>query len=254
MKADPSVESPPAPASLFDRFQVAFNQIDAAMRKETGRNRIDGFATVLRDFEKKGSLGSDGDFLRSAAELRNVLIHNKTLLHCEMAVPTEPVVQRLERLNERIQCPPRIYPMFRSNVVCIAPEDSLVHVMRLVVDRKFSQFPVMEGGRFVGLLTENGITRWLARKIVNSLSLVEFEDAKVSDLIHEEELRANSLFVSKDTALAEVRERFRENGFLEAVLITHNGRKTKKLLGLMNRWDLVRSYPSPSVADGYHNA
>ncbi len=149
-----------------------------------------------------------------------------------MEVPTEPVVQRLERLNEMIQRPPKIYPMFRTNVVCIAPEDSLVHVMRLVVDMKFSQFPVMEGARFAGLLTENGITRWLAQKIVNSLSLVEFEDAKVSDLIHEEELRSNSLFVSKSTTLAEVHEKFRNNKFLEVVLITHSGRDTEKLLGL----------------------
>lgn len=238
MKADPSVEFPPAPASLFDRFQVAFNQIDAAMRKATGRNRDDGFVTVLRDFEKKGSLGSDGDFLRSVADLRNVIIHNKTLPHIEMAVPTEPVVQRLERLNEKIQCPPKIYPMFRTNVVCIAPEDSLVHVMRLVVDMKFSQFPVMEGTRFAGLLTENGITRWLARKIVDTLSLVDFEDAKVRDLVSLEEHRANSLFVSKNMTLTEAREKFRENRFLEAILITHSGQNGEKLLGLMTRWDM----------------
>ncbi len=241
MKAEPSIEFPPAPASLFDRFQVAFNQIDAAMRKATGRNRDDGFATVLRDFEKKGSLGSDGDFLRSVAELRNILIHNKTLLHCEMAVPAEPVVQRLERLNEMIQRPPRIYPMFQKNVECIDPEDSLAHVMRLVVEMKFSQFPVIEGGCFVGLLTENGITRWLAQKIVDTLSLVDFEDAKVRDLVSLEEHRTNTLFVSKDTTLAEAREKFRDNRFLEAVLITQSGRNSEKLLGLMTRWDLGNS-------------
>ena len=115
---------------------------------------------------------------------------------------------------------------------------SLAHVMRLVVEMKFSQFPVMEGGRFVGLLTENGITRWLARKIVDTLSLVDFEDAKVRDLVSLEEHRANSLFVSKNMTLTEAREKFRENRFLEAILITHSGQNGEKFLGLMTRWDM----------------
>lgn len=226
--------------SLFGRFQVAFNQIDHFMRKVTRRDREHGFVSVLRDFEMKGGLGSDGDFLRSAADLRNVLIHNRTLPHFEMAIPTEQVVQRLERLSDSILRPPKVYPMFKKNVACVAPEDSLAHVMRLVDAMKFSQFPVMEGIRFLGLLTENGITRWLARKVVNSDSLVELDDAKVCDLVREEEERKNAAFVSKDKPTTEVREMFRCNGFLEAILITHHGRPTEKLLGLINRWDMAR--------------
>ncbi len=210
------------------------------MRKTTGREREVGFASVLWEFEKKRNLGVDGDFLRSAGELRNVLIHNRTLPHFEMAIPTDDVVQRIERVCESILSPPKIYPMYQKNVACVAPGDSLAHVMRLVVDMKFSQFPVMDGSRFTGLLTENGITRWLARKVVDSMSLMELEDANVRELVGEEEGRANSLFVSKDTALAEVREMFRGKGFLEAVLITQHGQSNEKLLGLINRWDLAQ--------------
>ena len=225
---------------MFDRFQAAYNEIDAYMRKSTGGNRDAGFASVLREFEKKNNLGPDGDFLRSAAELRNALIHNRTLPFLEMAIPTEAVVERIERVRESILRPQKIYPMFQTQVAFVTPEQSLADVMRLVVDMKFSQFPVMEGGRFMGLLTENGITRWLARKVVSALSLVDFDDAKVRDLVNEEEERANVLHVSRDTTLAEAREMFRGNRFLEAVLITQNGRKTERLLGLMSRWDLAQ--------------
>ncbi len=237
----PQTDLPPLEdASLFERFQAAYNRIDAFMRKTTGRDREAGFASVLWEFEKKRSLGVDGDVLRSAAELRNVLVHNKTLPRFEMAIPTDEVVRRIERVCEAILSPPKIYPMFKKDVTCVAPGDSLAHVMRLVVDKKFSQFPVMEGSRVVGLLTENGITRWLARKVVDSMSLVELDDARVSDLVREEEDRPNALFVPKDTALAEVRGIFRNNEFLEAALITQHGRNTEKLLGLINRWDLAR--------------
>jgi len=236
IKPQPPLESP----SLFDRFQSAYNEIDAYMRKATGCARDVGFASVQRDFEKRHNLGIDGNFLRSAAELRNVLIHNSTLPYFEMAVPTEGVVQRIEHVRELILRPPRIYPMFRKDVVSVAPDESLAHVMHLVAEMKFSQFPVMDGVRFTGLLTENGITRWLARKVVVSMSLVELEDAKVRDLVSEEEKRNNVQFVSRQTSVAEVLEIFRNNGFLEAVLITENGQKAEKLLGMMSRWDLAQ--------------
>jgi len=111
--------------------------------------------------------------------------------------------------------------------------------MRMVSELDYSQFPVMDGNRFIGLLTENGITRWLAGKIVKEMSLVDFADARVSDLVGSEESRKNFLFVSRRMSIAEAREKFRGNGLLEAVFITEKGRNGEKLLGLINRWDLA---------------
>jgi hypothetical protein len=39
--------------------------------------------------------------------------------------------------------------------------------------------------------------------------------------------------------IAEVREKFRREGMLEAALITESGKKGEKLLGMINRWDLI---------------
>ena len=240
--ADHAPVTPPPmhePISLYDRFVSAYNEIDARMRKCTGLERDAGFISVLREFERKTPLGVDSDFLRSAAELRNVLVHSWTLPILEMATPTETVVLRLGAIRDRMLNPPKVYPRFKKQVAAVAPDDSLEHVMRIVSESDYSQFPVIDEDRFVGLLTENGITRWLARKIVTSMSLVDFADARVSDLVGNEESRKNFMFVSRSMDIAEVRENFRSNALLEAVLITENGRNGEKLLGLINRWDLA---------------
>lgn len=229
----------PESVSLFDRFISAFNEIDAWIRKSTRLGREIGFSAVLQEFERKSPLGADGDFLRSSSDLRNVLVHRRTLPILEMATPTDQVVAQLELIRDRMFNPPKVYPRFKKPVTVVAPDDSLEEVMRVISRLEFSQFPVLDDGKFIGLLTENGITRWLAQKIVSSMSLVDFADAKVSELVVNEERRENFIFVPRGMAITEVRGKFRGNGLLEAALITEKGRSGEKLLGLINRWDLA---------------
>lgn len=158
------------PPSNIDRFESAYNEIDELIRKFTRREREVSFGSVLREYEEKVSLGADGDFLRSVAALRNVLVHSRRLPHLEMAVPTEMVVAQLETIRDRMLNPPRVFPRYQKQVTIVAPEDSLEYVMKRVSELDFSQFPVMDGDRFIGLLTENGITRWLAKKITGTMS------------------------------------------------------------------------------------
>jgi CBS domain-containing protein len=135
--------------------------------------------------------------------------------------------------------PPKVFPLHKKKVATVTLEDTLADVMAIVSRSDFSQFPVMDDKEVIGLLTENGITRWLARKISVDISLVEFADAQVRDLVGNEERRKNFIFVSRNIAIAEVREKFRREGLLEAALITESGKCGEKLLGMINRWDLI---------------
>ena len=119
-----------------------------------------------------------------------MLIHRRTLPIFQMATPTKQVVERLEGIRDRMLNPPKV-TRYMKIVAYVSPDDSLADVMRIVFESDFSQFPVMNGKEVTGLLTENGITRWLARKIVCEDSLVESADAKVSDIVMSEEKRKN---------------------------------------------------------------
>jgi CBS domain-containing protein len=235
----PSVKNATEAVSPNARFESVYNQIEGHMKKSTNSDDHIGFSDVLREFERKGLFDGDSAFLRGAAALRNALVHNRIYPHLDMAIPTPEVIQRLESIRDKMLNPPKVFPLHKKIVATVSMEDTLAAVMGIVSSSDFSQFPVMDGKEVIGLLTENGITRWLARKIAGDISLVEFSDAQVRDLVGNEERRKNFIFVPRNTAIAEVREKFRRNGLLEAALITESGKSGEKLLGMINRWDLI---------------
>jgi hypothetical protein len=76
------------------------------------------------------------------------------------------------------------------------PQDTLADVLRLIGKLSLSQFPIYSSTTFKGLLTENGITRWLAHHVTKTLSIAELEDVSVQDVVPEEEKRENYAFIS----------------------------------------------------------
>lgn len=85
-------------------------------------------------------------------------------------------------------------------------------------------------------LTENGITRWLANHI-GKLALVDFDDERVRTVLKEEEPRKNYLFLPRASSVDEVTSEFAHRPLLEGVLITHYGKSSERLLGMVTRWD-----------------
>jgi CBS domain-containing protein len=46
-------------------------------------------------------------------------------------------------------------------VTTVAPDDEVVFVFRLMVERKIRRLPVVQEGRLVGILTERDLLRWV---------------------------------------------------------------------------------------------
>jgi len=112
--------------------------------------------------------------------------------------------------------PARAVPTFQRGVETISIHDTLSRALKIIEARDYSQFPVYEGRRFRGLLTENGVTRWLARHVSQSVSSVMLGDIPVSQVLQNEEERKN-----------------------QAVLVTASGDETESLLGIATRWDIL---------------
>lgn len=231
---------------LFQRFVAAYNSIDHFLRKHLGKEDkvpFPSFASLVRDYERTHRLVTDCadcDYLRMTAKLRNVILHEITKPYQHVAVPTLPVVERLERICQRLTNPPLVVPQFKRRVETATPDDSLAAVLRKIREKDYSQFPVYDGEKFRGLLTENGITRWLAHHLSKEMSLVELDEVPVSQVLPEEEKRQNWLFVACDKTVGEAKALFAAKELLEAVLITQSGNRTEKPLGIITRWDVLR--------------
>jgi predicted transcriptional regulator len=108
---------------------------------------------------------------------------------------------------------------------------------------------VYRAEQFVGLITENGITRWIANHVHTVDSLVELRDVFVRAVVKEEETSKNVAFVARATPVDVVLRIFADSPILEAILITNVGRKTEAPLGIITRWDVVMSKTSASSAN-----
>ena len=225
---------------LIQRFEAAFNSIDRELRNRTGQNDDKPFFGVTRDYELMAKGWSHGNTLRRIAKLRNAIVHDKVEPYNYPAIPTESVIEKLEAIKRSLTSPKTAYSEFRrSEVVKVYTHQTLEEVLKEIYQRDFSQFPVYDGSRFVGLLTENGITRWLADYAQNRDSILLLTDTAVQDVLEKEERRSNFVFVARSVTLDEVTYAFGTKPNLEAVLVTENGKEHEKLLGIATRWDLT---------------
>ena len=106
-------------------------------------------------------------------------------------------------------------------------------------ERDYSLFPAYKEGHFRGLLTENGITRWLGHHVATGLSSIELAGVPVEWVLQNEEERSNFCFVPPNTRVEDVASLFASHPLLEAVFITASGKESETLLGIATRWDII---------------
>ncbi len=234
-----NVGLPKEQLDLIEHFEADYNAVDQYLRKALGTDKQVSFTRLLSEYSRKHPGWRDADMLRTIAEIRNVIVHGKTEAYRYLAVPTPTIGQSLRNCRDRLINPARTIPTFQRKVETVSIDDSMARVLKIIKEREYSQFPVYEGERFRGLLTENGITRWLAHHVTTRLSLVELDEIPVKQVLQNEEKRKNYHFVARDTRVDDVSGLFKSQELLEAVLITASGKESEKLLGIATRWDMI---------------
>ena len=225
---------------LIQQFEAHYNAIDHHLRKVTGRDKTIPFSVVVGDCGKYRKWWSDTEeFLKIVGNLRNCIIHEKTAPYQYLAIPTPLVVERLKSILDQLIHPVLVIQKFKKKVEVVKVTDSIADVLKRIYEYDYSQFPVYDDRSFKGLLTENGITRWLAHHVASRLSLVELAETTVKETLREEEKRKNWEFIGKNKAVDELKELFSNNDLLEAVLITETGKQSESLLGIVTRWDML---------------
>jgi predicted transcriptional regulator len=150
----------------------------------------------------------------------------------------------LKRVLDVLEHPVVLVPRFQRPVQVVSPDDSLGEVLAKIHKADFSQFPVYDGDAFKGLLTENGIVGFLAEYRASHETIIDFADVQVRQLLKHDENRRNFEFVSRNEHLDIMLQRFANQPTLEAVLITANGKRAEKLIGIATQWDAMEAIKS----------
>lgn len=225
----------------MERFRAAFNRIEGYLRHYLHERTETEFIRLLNKYGDQHSIWNarDGRRLRDYASLRNALVHNYYNKDEYLSIPVPYVVADIERIAQELVEPDKVIPKFQRSVSTLKTSDTLVEALTLIQKHSYSQLPVYDQlGNFRGLLTENGITRWLSAHVVDIDELVSFRETSVGKVLSSEEPRRNYQFVSRNKTVLDVVSQFGHEPLLEAILISHNGIENEKLLGILTRWDI----------------
>lgn len=217
----------------IERFVAAFNALESWLGSQpdappTFRSSVDWWAA-------RHPFWRDAETLRLFASLRNFLVHEKTRPFDYPCVPSESAVLEIEAIRERLFHPATVGGQFRREVVILSPTDTLGTALKTMKTRDISRFPIFNGDRFEGVLSERDIARFLSDCVASGSPFSP--QIPIAQVLPRASKRQTFLFTPPETSVAQAAFWFGENTFLEAILIAP--RAGQKPTGIVTRGDVA---------------
>ena len=227
-------------------FLNVFNSIEKKLREDIGASNGVNFYTLLKENSKKNKLIKQyRSELETMGDLRNIIVHGN--IESPYAIATEGTIERINFIQKQLVNPTKILDVFSKDVTGVKEEESLSNVLSIVNKNKYSQFPVIGKDGFNGLITENGITNWLARNVEEDI--VSIKATTVKDILEdEEENESYGILYSQDTLydVLETFEKVDHTGSRTFIIVVLNSPKKEIFLEdiytILTPWDLDRIY------------
>lgn len=231
-----------ASMSRADRFLGAFSAIERRLRVIAEADRGASFyALVDRAGQRSRAVLQFGVDLKEYADLRNAIVHERGDGR-PIADPREETVTAIEVIQKVLEDPPRLLQVLKVSVQSCGSADPIGLAARQMYDGDFSQLPVYDGHSFVALLTAETVARWLAASLESGIGLVE--EAPVRNVLGYAEDQDNHQLVSRDATVFDALQSFdiysARGKSLDAILVTHAGKRDEKLLGIVTIYDIPR--------------
>lgn len=180
------------------------------------------------------------DFLKSAADLRNILSHEN-----DVCAPTEAFLERFSSLANSIIHPYSCFSIASKTVYACKDDDSLSQVMDLMREKSLSHIPVTDNkSKVKGVFSRSTLFDY-----VNQVgSLPDTRLMKIKDFSSLYSLKDHSneyfVFVSRNEKVDEVFPLLFKNKEhaknLALIFVTEHGKEDEKLLGIITLSDMAK--------------
>jgi len=237
------------PSDINDHFLSVFTEIELLL-KEKVRPGIDTHEKVVnlitKYAEKNPYWQTNAQKLKRHAGIRNILAHEKSLEDGAPITVRKTSLRSLLEIHDSLKRQIPISDEYRIPVTCVSKHDSLGKVVQLAYDNGFSQFPVVDEGRFRGLITESEIVRWLGHKAHAKIPNIDLTSVHVVTVLEEKDPFKKGMltfsFARLDASVPEVMSWFAREPSLEAVLLTSTGKNSAPIEGIVTQWDAARYF------------
>jgi predicted transcriptional regulator len=228
---------------IVEQFEITFNQIHQHLKELNGYPKNDNFVELLQRSKLKHSvIRVHFDQLKQYAKLRNAIVHERISGDYFIATPHTDVVDQLKRIKRTLDQPPKALEFATQPVLYFKEDTDLTHIIEAFEEHGISQFPIYNLDRsFAGLLTNDGIVRWLSQNTPKGK--VDLETVNASHVLACEKDKSVE-FLQSSATVFELEERFErsldENRKLKAVILTESGNPDDLPMGIVTTWDLIK--------------
>ncbi|RYX85654.1 CBS domain-containing protein [bacterium] len=217
----------------IERFIAAFNTLDNWLQSQpdappTFRSSVDWWA-------RRHPYWHDAESLRLFTSLRNFLVHETVRPFDYPCVPSESAVLEIEAIRDRLLHPASIGQQFGREVVILHPNDTLETALNTMRKRDIARFPIFDGNRFEGVLSERDIARFLSSVVARDEQFTP--QTPIHQVLPRQSKRQTFRFATPETSVAQAAFWFGENTFLEAILIAP--RIGDRPTGIVTRGDVA---------------
>ena len=177
--------------------------------------------------------------------MRNTLAHN-LILGEDPFIVSSNVVNLICKYLDDVKKKVYSFSIKTDKMILVNYDDTLKDVVKLMSENKYSYIPIIDKSlRVVGIVSSDSIMDILNNKDKLKVS----ENDSLSKYSYYFELSNNEngfyLFISKDIYLYELEtmvEKYEHTTHkLNIFLITENGKKNERILGLVTPWDLMKN-------------
>ena len=222
-------------------FINSYNKIDAQLRDLYSFKPSQSFTDVVRRSAEKNSIVRkyENDLV-DYARLRNAIVHQSTDGQI-IAVPCDEVVEEMRTIERLICTPPTIGETLQEKkIVSIEAGLSLRQAVLLISRTGYSNLPVYEGRRMIGIVNNRRIIAELGGVLHRGQSVDEFlSRTPVEDVLSESDLFVYYKYLSKDSPLQAVVSAFEENKKLLAVAVSEHGKAGERIVNFIPPSDLA---------------
>ena len=221
------------------RFLLAFNNLDHSLRMQYGLKRGLPFGDVIRRCSSLNSVVRKyEEDLIDYSRLRNAIVHSSGDI---IAEPTENVVDKMEKISALVCTPPRALESICSrNVLCLTGREKLKDVITIMYESGYSNLPVFNGKKILGVANGQRIINNLGYAIYNGDDLDDFVGKNtISSMVSREENLVYYHIADENINLESVLDKFYKNRKLLCIIITKDGTAESKPLGIITTTDIM---------------
>lgn len=226
----------------IDEFRKVFKEFEDETKKKLKYKYEDlGECTSILSDKRWNPYFSERSFIQFCTRLRNIDSHNN---NDKYYLITDDTINRLKKVLEEVKHPYKVYNKATTNIYYKKLSDNVLEAMKEMDEKSYTHIPIYEEDEktLVGVFSENSIFQYLMEDgIIEVTNKTTFKDIlKVIDLEKSKEIIK---FVAKnemyDKVVNEFITEYKEKNKLACVMVTENGKKTEKVIGIITAWDVI---------------